>query len=560
MSKSFYLGNCTITSDSIGDLYAYNIYGENAIHVTGGSGGAGPTGPTGEAGTIGIDGSTGPTGPTGVAGTIGIDGATGRTGATGATGPIGTGPTGTIGPTGSAGGLIRLTQLLTNQIATSTSIIGPAIITNWTTNYTSYAGSTLMIYLSFTAYVISSTGSKQFDLLIDGTVQQSISFFFNQTNTHTTIPAVFNVENLAAGSHTIAIRIPSTVTADLYDIANMSIQEVIGANSVGLTGYTGPIGTGPTGTIGPTGIIGPTGSVILGSLNYTQNYLSSSVRNITTNATIISQSITTNGNPVQIMCCGDANPTTSGAWCRLQLYRGATAIGGTIQCESSASNENVPYCIEYIDNPPTAATYTYSMQVIGIAGTFDFGEATGPVLSLVELQNVMGSTGRTGTTGPTGPGVPNSTIISNSIVISAITTNPNTGARTLDQMNYRRIGDKYRICYKLGYVGASAGSGDYLLTLPSGLTFNTAAGYNPLYTGVMWSPNVASMTYYMIPVTGGFVYPANWSSLCFVIPYSSNQFRIVLINNITNTFSIWGSTWYPTTLDTMINIEFEIWT
>ena len=76
----------------------------------------------------------------------------------------------------------------------------------------------------------------------------------------------------------------------------------------------------------------------------------------------------------------------------------------------------------------------------------------------------------------------------------------------------------------------------------------------------MWSPNVSTMTYYMIPVTGGFVYSGNWSAISFIVPYSTTQFRMVLINNVTNSFSVWGSAWYPTTLDTMINIEFEIWT
>ncbi len=168
--------------------------------------------------------------------------------------------------------------------------------------------------------------------------------------------------------------------------------------ATGQTGSTGPQGSGAT---GPTGPQGPTGVVALGALNYAQNY-TASVRGITTNSTIISQAITTNGNPVQIICTGDANPTVLG-WCRIQLYRDAVALGGNIQCESSATNENVPYCVEFIDNP-VAGTYTYSMRVVGISGSFDFGESSGPVLSIVELQNVNGPTGATGAgaTGATG--------------------------------------------------------------------------------------------------------------------------------------------------------------
>ena len=69
---------------------------------------------------------------------------------------------------------------------------------------------------------------------------------------------------------------------------------------------------------------------------------------------IISGSITTTGNPVQIMVTGDANPTTT-AWCRLQIFRDGNGIGNIIQVENS-SNLNVPYCLNVIDTPP-AGTY-----------------------------------------------------------------------------------------------------------------------------------------------------------------------------------------------------------
>lgn len=121
---------------------------------------------------------------------------------------------------------------------------------------------------------------------------------------------------------------------------------------------------------------------------YVPNYAQSNasrVTNVTTSSTtVVSQSITTSGRPIQIIASGDANPLSNGGWCQLQLYRDGTAIGKKVQVESSTSNENVPYCLNFIDNP-TAGTYTYSVKVVAISSTFDFGEADGNQITLLEL-------------------------------------------------------------------------------------------------------------------------------------------------------------------------------
>jgi hypothetical protein len=124
-------------------------------------------------------------------------------------------------------------------------------------------------------------------------------------------------------------------------------------------------------------------TIISGSPNYTQVLGNRRTGITTTGVSIISGSITTTGNPVQIMVTGDANPTSTG-WCRLQLYRGESAIGNIVQVENE-SNQNVPYCLNIIDTP-SAGTHIYSMRTVsGIAGTFEFGEASGPLLTAVEL-------------------------------------------------------------------------------------------------------------------------------------------------------------------------------
>jgi hypothetical protein len=126
-------------------------------------------------------------------------------------------------------------------------------------------------------------------------------------------------------------------------------------------------------------------SIISGSPNYTQVLGNKRTGINSVGISIISGSITTTGNPVQIMVTGDANPTTT-AWVRLQIFRDGNGIGNIIQVENS-SNLNVPYCLNVIDTP-SAGTYTYSMRTVDVmSGTFDFGEHTGPLLTAVELNS-----------------------------------------------------------------------------------------------------------------------------------------------------------------------------
>jgi hypothetical protein len=116
------------------------------------------------------------------------------------------------------------------------------------------------------------------------------------------------------------------------------------------------------------------------------------IKSITTGGTfpktVVSGSITTYGNPVLIICSGDANPLSTGTYGVIQLYRDTTALCQTIQYESSDANENVPYNISCID-PVSAGTYTYYMKVNAMGGgNTDFGESSSPNFILTELSRV----------------------------------------------------------------------------------------------------------------------------------------------------------------------------
>jgi hypothetical protein len=165
-------------------------------------------------------------------------------------------------------------------------------------------------------------------------------------------------------------------------------------------------GSTPSGTyldITPQEISSGGGSGISGTLNYNQNKGSkvSVPSGSSLPYTIISTSITTNGGPVQVIVSGDANPSSSG-WGRLSIFRGDTEIGQKVQFESDGGNENNPYCLQVIDTPEEG-THTYSLKLTSQSSTnVDFGEAEGPIISVVELQNVVGETGASGTSGTSG--------------------------------------------------------------------------------------------------------------------------------------------------------------
>jgi len=108
-------------------------------------------------------------------------------------------------------------------------------------------------------------------------------------------------------------------------------------------------------------------------------------------ATVVSTTITTQGNPVQIIVSGDANPSAAG-WGRLNIYRDGTAVGQLVQFESSAANENVPYCLQVVDEPP-AGTWTYSLKVTTVTTNTQFGEGDGPVITVTELGAEAGGGG-----------------------------------------------------------------------------------------------------------------------------------------------------------------------
>jgi hypothetical protein len=209
-----------------------------------------------------------------------------------------------------------------------------------------------------------------------------------------------------------------------------------------------------------------------GAMNYAQTQATRQASISASNVTIVSTSITTNGYPVQVMVTGDAENSAVGGWIILQLYRDSTAIGKKVHVESSAGSENIPYALTVIDTP-SAGAYTYALKTASAAaaGTFNFGETDGPVLTAIEL---------TGSVGPTGPAV---SLYSSTP--AAIAATGSAGSATTAAKGDHVHEGVTSITGTSNQVVASAADGAVTLSLPqsigtaSNVTFNqvTASDY-----------------------------------------------------------------------------------
>jgi hypothetical protein len=167
-----------------------------------------------------------------------------------------------------------------------------------------------------------------------------------------------------------------------------------------------------------------------GAMNYEQQQSTKQSNISASGVTIVSRSFTTNGYPVQVIVTGDAENSTAGAWVKLQLYRDSTPIGKVVHVEMSAGSENVPYALTVIDTP-SAGTYVYALKTVSTvaAGTMNFGETDGPVLTMIEL---AGRIGPTGSQGPAGADGIQLTALS---AVSPIVYNNTTGQFSLDNID-----------------------------------------------------------------------------------------------------------------------------
>lgn len=114
--------------------------------------------------------------------------------------------------------------LLINTVAPSSTVSGASTVSAWSGSYTA-SGGTVEVRANFTAYSSINYNAATFKLLRDGTEIDNVSFYFNYSGIHNTIPELYAILPLETGSHTYAISISANTIVDNNDIANIVVTE-----------------------------------------------------------------------------------------------------------------------------------------------------------------------------------------------------------------------------------------------------------------------------------------------------------------------------------------------
>jgi hypothetical protein len=115
------------------------------------------------------------------------------------------------------------------------------------------------------------------------------------------------------------------------------------------------------------------------------------------------------------------------------------------------------------------------------------------------------------------------------MTIGATTTAPTLGTVTGNSVYYRQIGPKeYEVVYKyVQTVGGSAGTGDYLFTLPAGLTFNTTLPFQNAYTAIPGPTPGWLQLMIPGPTQGHIMKETTSAAVLQPVVYDSTRFRLV---------------------------------
>jgi hypothetical protein len=144
------------------------------------------------------------------------------------------------------------------------------------------------------------------------------------------------------------------------------------------------------------------------------------------------------------------------------------------------------------------------------------------------------------------------------ITLTATTTNPTKGTTTSDNISYRQLGAKQWevvMTYIQTVANGTAGSGDYLVTLPNGLSFDTTLPSQQIYTtGV--GTNTLALLPYVIPNCNGTITNETIFAQIFPIVYNATKFRILTLTYGT-AIQCWGSGFYSAADDPRIQLTFR---
>jgi hypothetical protein len=128
------------------------------------------------------------------------------------------------------------------------------------------------------------------------------------------------------------------------------------------------------------------------------------------------------------------------------------------------------------------------------------------------------------------------------IQIGAVTTAPTKGTISEDKVRWRQVGQDYEVefTYQQSTAG-TAGSGDYLVNLPSGIQFDSSQNF---YTGTVGSVTNVSANAAVLSSTGNLTLGTGNTGYLTAIAYDSGRFRLQG-DNLYTTRNVISSGFYP---------------
>jgi len=149
-----------------------------------------------------------------------------------------------------------------------------------------------------------------------------------------------------------------------------------------------------------------------------------------------------------------------------------------------------------------------------------------------------------------------------SITITGTTSNPTKGTSSQDNISYRQLGTKeweIILTYCQTATNGATGNGDYLITLPNSLSFDTTLPSQQVYTGNIGANNWA-LASYIIPSGSGLLTNGTVGGQAYPIIFNATQFRILTTTYgglTSNTIQCWGSGFYSMTDQPTVQLTFR---
>ena len=241
----------------------------------------------------------------------------------------------------------------------------------------------------------------------------------------------------------------------------------------------------------------------------------------------------TNGNSVIDETLGHLWTYASGIWTDVGQIKGDAGTSGATGATGGAGTSGTS------GSSGTSGTSGTSGSS-GTSGTSGSSGSSGTS----GTSGATGANGTSGSSGTSGTGVPAWTS-AGVITLTATTTSPVKGTTTSDNIRYRQVGAKeweIVLTYIQTVGSVNTGSGDYLITLPNSLSFDTTLPSQQIYTGSVGTSTFALFPY-VIPSANGTITNLGVGGQLFPIIYNSTRFRILTITYGTG-IQCWGSGFY----------------